>query len=128
MSTPAMTVSEISKQYVSLCKEGQFERCLDVLFAPDAVSIEAGSPTGMSREAIGVEAIRAKGQWWSSNHTIHSSEVFGPFPNEDRFIVRFVMDITQKQSGRRVTMDEAALFTVANGKIVKEEFFYSMGG
>jgi hypothetical protein len=29
--------------------------------------------------------------------------------------------------GKRTTMDETGLYTVQHGKIVKEEFFYSMG-
>jgi len=28
--------------------------------------------------------------------------------------------------GKRMSMDETGLYTVQNGKIVKEEFFYSM--
>ena len=30
-------------------------------------------------------------------------------------------------SGKRMTMDEVGLFTIENGKIVREEFFYSGG-
>jgi ketosteroid isomerase-like protein len=35
--------------------------------------------------------------------------------------------VTFKPDNKRFTMDEAALYTVANGKVVKEEFFYTMG-
>ena len=49
----------------------------------------------------------------------------GPFPNEDRFAVRFTFDVTNKPSGQRMTMDEVGLFTVKNGKIAREEFFYT---
>jgi ketosteroid isomerase-like protein len=31
-------------------------------------------------------------------------------------------------AGKRFTMEETALYTVKGGKIVQEEFFYSMGG
>lgn len=58
------------------------------------------------------------------NHTIHKAEVFGPYPHDNRFAVRFLYDITNKPSGKRMTMDEVGLFTVENGKIVREEFFY----
>ena len=51
-----------------------------------------------------------------------------PYPHDDRFAVRFLYDITNKPSGKRMTMDEVGVFTVANDKIVKEEFFYAMGG
>jgi hypothetical protein len=53
--------------------------------------------------------------------------VAGPYPNEDRFAVRFTYDITNKPSGQRMTMDEIGLFTVKNGKITREEFFYTGG-
>jgi ketosteroid isomerase-like protein len=118
---------EIGKKYVALCKEGKNDVILDELFTKDTVSVEAGAPPGQDRTAKGLDAIRAKSKWWRENHTVHKAEVFGPYPHDDRFAVRFVYDVTNKPSNQRFTMDEVALFTVANGKIVKEEFFYTMG-
>ena len=120
-----MTGHEVGKKYVALCKEGKNEECLNELFAKDAVSVEAGGPPGMDRTAKGVDAIKAKGKWWTDNHIVHSAEVSGPYPHDNRFAVRFVYDITNKPSGRRMTMDEVGLFTVENGKITREEFFYT---
>jgi ketosteroid isomerase-like protein len=117
---------EIAKKYVALCKEGKNATILDELFVQDTVSVEAGAPPGQERAAKGLEAIRAKSKWWQENHTVHSAEVFGPYPHDDRFAVRFVYDITHKPSSKRLTMDEVGLFTVSNGKIVKEEFFYTV--
>ena len=42
------------------------------------------------------------------------------------FAVTFKMDITFKPAARRFQMEEIALYKVADGKIVYEEFFYSM--
>ncbi|HEX3597836.1 MAG TPA: nuclear transport factor 2 family protein [Polyangiaceae bacterium] len=122
-----MGTTEIGKQYVALCKEGKSEECLDKLFAKDAASIEAGAPPGQERTVKGLEAIRAKSKWWTDNHTVHKAEVWGPYPNDDRFAVRFLYDVTNKPSGKRFSMDEVALFTVKDDKITKEEFFYTMG-
>jgi len=122
-----MSVNEIANRYVALCKQGQFHACLDELFAEDAVSVEAFSPPGVDPVATGLAAIRAKGEWWGNNHEVHSGEVSGPYPNGERFAVRFVFDVTNKPSGRRMNMDEIGLFTVENGKIIREEFFYSAG-
>jgi hypothetical protein len=119
-----MTSLEIGKRYVALCKEGKFEDCLHSLFAPNAVSVEAAAPPGTDRTSKGIEAIRAKGKWWADNHTVHKVDVSGPYPHDDRFAVRFVFDFTHKPSGKRTTMEEVALFTVENGKITREEFFY----
>ena len=122
-----MSAQEIAKKYVALCKEGKNEEALEKLFAKDAVSVEAGGPAGMDRTSKGLEAIRAKGKWWTDNHTVHKAEVSGPYPLENRFAVRFVYDITNKPSGQRMTMDEVGLFTIENGKITREEFFYTGG-
>jgi len=123
-----MTAYEIGKKYVALCKEGKSEACLDTLFAKDAVSVEAAAPPGGGeRTAKGLDAIRAKSKWWSENHTVHKAEVFGPYPHDDRFAVRFLYEVTNKPSGKRFSMDEVGLFTVTNDKITREEFFYPVG-
>lgn len=122
-----MSSFEVGKKYVALCREGKNEAILDELFAKDAVSVEAAAPPGQDRTAKGLDAIRGKSKWWRENHTVHKAEVSGPYPHDDRFAVRFAYDITNKPSGKRFTMDEVGLFTVVNEKIVKEEFFYTMG-
>ena len=122
-----MTAREIGEKYVALCKDNKHEECLATLFSKDAESVEAFVPAGGDRTATGLEAIRAKGKLWMENHIIHKAEVSGPYPNDDRFAVRFLYDVTNKPSGKRMTMDEVALFTVKDGKITREEFFY-VGG
>jgi ketosteroid isomerase-like protein len=123
-----MTANEIGKRYVALCKEGKSAVCLDELYAGDAVSVEAAAMPGMDRTSKGLEAIRAKSKRWTENHIVHSAEVTGPFPHDDRFAVRFAFEVTNKPSGKRFAMDEIGLFTVENGKITREEFFYPTGG
>jgi ketosteroid isomerase-like protein len=121
-----MTTIEIANKLVELCRQGRTDEALQSLYAPDAVSVEALPMQGMDQEQKGIEAIRRKGEWWISNHEVHSGSVTGPWPHGDRFIVGFRWDVTHKPSGQRFEMDEAALYTVQNGKIVREEFFYGM--
>ncbi len=122
-----MNSYEIGKQYVALVKEGRGDECLDALFAKDAVSVEAVAQNGADRTAKGLDALHGKSKWWRENNTLHKAEIFGPYPHDDRFAVRFLYDITNKGSGKRMTMDEVGLFTVKDGRITKEEFFYSGG-
>ena len=49
------------------------------------------------------------------------------FQKSNQFIVHFKFDVTPKHTGKRMTMEEMGLYTVENGKITKEEFFYAMG-
>jgi hypothetical protein len=123
-----MTTQEIGKRYVALCQAGKFDVCLDELYSKDAVSIEAAGSPGMERTAKGLDAIKAKGKDWAAKNLVHSAEAAGPFPNENRFAVRFNFDVTDKQSGKRMKMDEVGLFTVEGDKITREEFFYSTEG
>jgi ketosteroid isomerase-like protein len=120
-----MSVSEVANGLVALCREGKFDEAGEIYWADDVVSIEAME--GDMARLQGKEAVRGKGEWWANAHDVHSSEVGGPYINGDRFAVRFTMDITNKESGQRMTMDEVALYVVKDGKIVEETFFYSPG-
>ena len=122
-----MNTMEIANRLVELCRAGKNAESLETLFSKDVVSVEGGAPPGMDRQAHGLAAVRAKSAWWVENHEIHSVTISGPWPHDDRFIVRFQYDVTNKPSGKRLDLDEAGLFTVKDGKIVREEFFYSMG-
>jgi ketosteroid isomerase-like protein len=119
-----MTTQEIADKLVKLCSEGKFQEAL-VLYSSDIVSMESSAPPGQSRESKGLTAVKAKGEWWTANHEVHSFDVEGPLVAGSHFAVRFKMDITFKPKSRRFTMEEVAVYKVADGKIVHEEFFYS---
>lgn len=122
-----MMAMEIGKELAALCKQNRNQEAIDRFYSPDVVSIEAGAMPGMDRVQTGIQAAKGKNQWWADNHQIHGGSVEGPYPHDDRFILHFKYDVTPKQTGERITLDEVGLYTVKNGKIVKEEFFYSMG-
>jgi ketosteroid isomerase-like protein len=121
-----MTTQEVADKLTELCKEGKFHEAIDALYSDDIVSMEAGAPPGGSREAKGIAAIKGKAEWWAANHDVHSTVVEGPLVAGSHFAVTFKMDITFKPQARRFQMEEIALYKVADGKIVYEEFFYSM--
>jgi hypothetical protein len=120
----------VGKKLVELCKEGKHREAIDKLYDQKIVSVEAAAPPGGTQRSEGIAAIKGKTEWWEQNHQVHKAEIDGPFPHGDRFIVRFKYDVTAKggpMTGKRFTMDEAGLYTVKNGKVVHEEFFYTMG-
>ena len=121
-----MTTKEVADTLVKHCSAGQFHEAIKALYSPDIVSMEAGAPPGGSREAKGIAAVMAKGEWWIANHEVHSATVEGPLVAGSHFAVTFKMDITFKPQNKRFTMEEVALYKVADGKIVYEEFFYNM--
>jgi ketosteroid isomerase-like protein len=119
-----MDTQQVARELVRLCSEGKFEEATDALYHSDIVSVEAGAPPGSPRESRGIDAVKAKGEWWVANHEVHSSSVEGPLVAGSHFAVKFTMDITFKPENRRFTMEEIGVYKVVDGKIVQEEFFY----
>ena len=117
------TTADIAADLVALCKAGKFTEAGEKYWSDDVSSVEAGSPAGGDPVSRGKSAVRGKGEWWTANHDIHSMEVHGPYLNADQFTVRFVIDVTFKETGQRMQMDEVALYTVRDGKIAEERFF-----
>lgn len=117
-----MTTQELANDLVQLCRAGEFAKAGEKYWAEDVVSREP--MPGEMAEVRGKAGVRGKGEWWTANHEIHSVEVFGPYVHGDRFAVRFLMDVTPKAGGQRMTMDEIGLYTLRDGKIAEEDFFY----
>jgi hypothetical protein len=122
-----MSITELANGLVDLCRQGKNLEAIKKYYSDKIVSVESGSSGNIPAEMKGIEAVRGKNQWWLDNHQVHSEEVNGPFVGEKQFAVEFKMDVTQKASGRRFEMREMALYTVEDGKIVHEHFFYNMG-
>jgi ketosteroid isomerase-like protein len=116
------TVQEVANDLVAMCKQGQFDESGEKYWAEDVVSLEPME--GEMARIQGKAGVRAKGEWWAANHEVHSAQVEGPYVHGDQFVVRFKMELTPK-GGERRTMDEVGLYTVKDGKIVEERFFYA---
>jgi len=124
-----MDTKQVGEKLVALCREGKNLEAVDMLYSPDIVSVEAMGNPDMPAEQRGIDAIRGKNQWWLNTHEIHSASAEGPYPHQDRFAVKYHYDVTAKEgpmAGQRFAMDEVAVYTVQDGKIVREEFFYAM--
>lgn len=116
-----MDVRAIAADMVAMTKAGDFH-IGEKYWADDVVSIEAmGGPMA---HLIGKEAVMGKSAWWYVNHEVHSTTTDGPYVNGDRIAIRLTMDLTNKASGERMQMDEVALYTMRDGKIAEEQFFY----
>lgn len=117
-----MGTREIAEDVVALAKAGDLDGIGAKYWSDDVVSREAMD--GPMARIEGKAAAEAKGEWWYGAHDVHSIETYGPWVNGEQFSVRWVMDVTVKESGERMTMDEIALYTLRDGKIVEEAFFY----
>jgi hypothetical protein len=117
-----MTARELGQKMVELARKDDYPTIYGELYSPTVVSTEADGKT-----YTGMAEIEAKNEWWSSAMEVHSTECSDAFPHGDSFAIIWKMDVTEKASGHRFTMEEVIVYDVADGRIVKERFFYTMG-
>lgn len=124
---PASTAA-VAQELVNLCRVGRNLEAISKLYSPKIVSIESVGSEEMPAEMTGIDAIRQKNEWWFENNEVHKAEANGPFVGENQFAVQYTFDVTFKPTGQRTEMSEMALYTVKDGKIVREQFFYNAPG
>ncbi len=120
-----MTTQEVANRLVALCREGKFEQAVKELYSPDIVSVEAeGSP---DRIVKGLEAVAQKSvQFESKLEKINSTVITDPIVAENFFSCAMLMNVQMKGMPFAIDMDEICLYNVRDGKIVREEFFYTL--
>lgn len=92
----------------------------DAHYDPNFTSVEADGTSHTGREAV-----QGKHDWWYGAHTVHGVKATGPFLGQKGFSVVMEMDIEPKDgSWPRMTMQEVGVYTIENGKVVREEFMY----
>jgi ketosteroid isomerase-like protein len=114
-----MAAKDVGQGLVELCKRGAFDEAIDKYYHENVVSVEA---VGDPKEVRGLEAVLAKSAWWNENFEVHSATAEGPYVNGDEFAVVFKLDTTMKATGERSNMEEVAIYTVKDDKIVHERF------
>ena len=122
-----MTTEEVAKELTGLCEKGAYEEATKTLYDKNIVSVEPRAMGDMPAESNGFDAVCAKTQWWVENHEVHNAKVSGPFVARDKFVVRFDIDATEKNSGQRFQASEVGIYTVKDGKVVHEEFLPLIG-
>jgi hypothetical protein len=116
-----MNTEEVAKKVVELTRKQAWYDALD-LYDDNVVSVEASGMGGGSPETRGKEGVRGKVDWWVNAMEVHSFKASEPFVAHDRFVVQYDADVSEKQSKQRRKMSEVGVYTVKNGKIVREEF------
>jgi hypothetical protein len=112
---------EIGRALVDMFNRGQWAEIEEKYWSPGIVSCEG---EGVAMEWVGRAAVRQKGeQWYAENH-VHGASAEGPYIGATGFAVRFRMDVENRGTGQRTLMEEVGVYTVKNGKIVREEFMY----
>lgn len=110
---------EIGEDLVKLFNQGKFAEVERKWWSPKIESVE-----GIGMSWSGRKAVESKNSEWMEQHVIHGSSAEGPYVGATGFSVKFRMDVEVRETGERMVMDEIGVYTVLNGKIVREEFMY----
>ncbi|HWY50508.1 MAG TPA: nuclear transport factor 2 family protein [Chthoniobacterales bacterium] len=122
-----MNTKEVAEKVVDLVRKQAWHEAVNTLYDNEIVSVEARTQDGSSPETSGIKGVRGKVDWWLENMEVHSFKANGPFVAHDRFVVQYDADVTDKNSKRRFQLSEVGVYTVKNGKIVREEFLPRSG-
>lgn len=122
-----MNTEDVAKRVVELTRRQAWKEALESLYAKDVVSVEARPDENGSPETRGIDGVRGKVEWWLKAMETHSVKVHGPFVAHDRFVVQYDLDVTDKSSKKRMQLSEVGVYTVKDGKIVREEFLPCIG-
>lgn len=116
------TTEEVAQKLVEYCRKGEWMKAVDDLYANEIVSVEAHAMENMPAEMRGIDQVRGKTEWWEKNMEVHNAEMTGPFVARDTFVVGFDVDVTDKNSKKRMQMSEVGIYRVKDGKVAREEF------
>ena len=122
-----MNTQDVANKIVELTRKKAWYDALD-LYDDNVVSVEASGMGGGSPETRGKAGVRGKVDWWVNSMDVHSFDAKGPFVAHDRFVVQYDADVSDKKTKERHKMSEVGVYTVKNGKIVREEFLPRVEG
>lgn len=120
-----MTTQEIANRLVALNRANDYHTIYQELYSLDVVSVEKWS--GETTEYKGMQAVLDKMAAWEKGvGEVHEIRVSEPLVADKSFAVTFYMDVTFVEGGMtpagRTQMIELAIYTVEDGKIIREEF------
>src|SRR5262249_1460842 len=124
-TTSPATIYAVADRFIELCSQGKNFDVMHTLYAPDIVSVEADG-----QETAGKTPVIQKSERWQAVNTVHQETVHGPFfhganGSGGQFAVHFVFEVTPKATGKPVSLEEVAVYTVTNGLISREQFYYA---
>ncbi len=117
--------AEIGQAVASMLRSGTKDPAIwDAWWDADRItSIEGDGSTWTGRKAL-----EAKAEAWEAENEVTSFEVKGPFVGATGFALHYTVGLRCRKNGDTMNMNEVAVYTVENGKVVREEFMYSHEG
>ncbi len=122
-----MNTTEMATRLVALCRQGDFASAQRELYSSDPVSLEPAGGAG-PREVRGLAALAEKEKMFGRTFEVHGCNVSDPLVADAFFSCTMTVDVTERKSGARFPLNELCVYEVRDGKIVKEQFFFTPQG
>ena len=117
------TPFEVAKQFTDLLRAGKYAEVEERWLASTIESVEGH---GASMAWKGKKNVLAKYRAWEAQNEFADAKIEGPWVGATGFAVKFVGHVLHKATGERHPMEEIAVYTVRDGKVVREEFHFSV--
>ncbi|SCX97100.1 SnoaL-like domain-containing protein [Nonlabens sp. Hel1_33_55] len=117
-----MNTQEVANKLVEYCRNNQFEKAYQELYSPDVISIEMSEPM---KELHGMKEVEKKLQWRQENFEVEFTNISDPIVADNHFVLVLSLKSKNKSTGEQAEIDEIGVYQVKNGKILKEQFFYT---
>ena len=118
-------IDDVARDFTAMLRLGKFEAAGEKFWASDVLSAE---PSALSRDipalVSGIEAARRKIRARFAESRIDDLGIDGPFVTGDQFALFLDMLITDPTTSKTQPFTEIAIFTVRDGRIIEERFFY----
>lgn len=113
---------EVAKQFTELLRAGKYAEAEERWLGPSIESVEG---FGASMSWKGKKNVLAKYRAWEAENEFVDAKIEGPWVGATGFAVKFVGHVVHKATGERHPMEEIAVYTVRDGKVVREEFHFA---
>jgi hypothetical protein len=119
-------IDDVARDFTAMLRLGQFEAAGETFWSPDVTSAEPAALSGDIPALLsGIAAVRAKHAARFGMARIDDLGIDGPFVTGDQFALFLDMLLTDPASGHAEPFAEIAIFTVRDGRIIEERFFYA---
>jgi len=119
-----MNTQQVADRLIEMCRKGENMQALEELYADNVVSREMPGMPGEVTSGI-KEVFKKSEDWYNNVQEFHSGDISDPIVAGNHFSCTMDFDVTFKDRGRQ-QINEVCVYEVNDGKIVNEQYFYSM--
>lgn len=125
MPSPVPNIADIANKYAAMLAAGKALAAAQKYWADDIICFAPDEPpSDQPVLATGKAAALARLALWLDGNATNEVLIDGPFITGDQFALFIDMEVTCRATGARKPFCEIATYTVREGQIVEERFFY----